>query len=277
MEFMKYLSGKNVNVLLNIGMGCVIIHLFYEINKLKKQVKLLQSLNSPKKLTLDDVKDKENIDLSKSLENEKILSQPILAPTEMPVDNVKIVAPIRVDNEIKTEKIKMEHLEQTELNIPEISELKADESEIPIYSNDNDELMSIEMTDKMSEKETILSEISTTSVEKTTVEEEKADEAIEVKAVEKTTVEEAAVEEAVEETVVEEAVVEEETNVETKELNDDSETKSDINKDELMKMKKNDILKLASEFKLSVVKDNNGKVKKKTKSELVEDILSANN
>lgn len=274
---MKYLSGKNVNVLLNIGMGCVIIHLFYEINKLKKQVKLLQSLNSPKKLTLDDVKDKENIDLSKSLENEKILSQPILAPTEMPVDNVKIVAPIRVDNEIKTEKIKMEHLEQTELNIPEISELKADESEIPIYSNDNDELMSIEMTDKMSEKETILSEISTTSVEKTTVEEEKADEAIEVKAVEKTTVEEAAVEEAVEETVVEEAVVEEETNVETKELNDDSETKSDINKDELMKMKKNDILKLASEFKLSVVKDNNGKVKKKTKSELVEDILSANN
>jgi hypothetical protein len=258
-------------------MGCVIIHLFYEINKLKKQVKLLQSLNSPKKLTLDDVKDKENIDLSKSLENEKILSQPILAPTEMPVDNVKIVAPIRVDNEIKTEKIKMEHLEQTELNIPEISELKADESEIPIYSNDNDELMSIEMTDKMSEKETILSEISTTSVEKTTVEEEKADEAIEVKAVEKTTVEEAAVEEAVEETVVEEAVVEEETNVETKELNDDSETKSDINKDELMKMKKNDILKLASEFKLSVVKDNNGKVKKKTKSELVEDILSANN
>ena len=274
---MKYLSGKNVNVLLNIGMGCVIIHLFYEMNKLKKQVKLLQSLNSPKKLTLDDVKDKENIDLSKSLENEKVLSQPTLAPTEIPVDNVKIVAPIRVDNEIKTEKIKMEQLEQTELNIPEISELKADESEIPIYSNDNDELMSIEMTDKMSEKETILSEISTTSVE-----EEKADEAIEVKAVEKTTVEvkaveETAVEEAVVEEAVEEAVVEAETNVETKELNDDSETKSDINKDELMKMKKNDILKLASEFKLSVVKDNNGKVKKKTKSELVEDILSANN
>lgn len=264
---MKYLSGKNVNVLLNIGMGCVIIHLFYEMNKLKKQVKLLQSLNSPKKLTLDDVKDKENVDLSKSLENKKILSQPTLAPTKMPVENIEIVAPIRVDNEIKTEKIKMEHLEQTELNIPEISELKADESEIPIYSNDNDELMSIEMTDKMSEKETILSEISTTSVEKTTVEE----------AVEKTTVEEEKADEAVEEAAVEEAAVEEETNVETKELNDDSETKSDINKDELMKMKKNDILKLASEFKLSVVKDNNGKVKKKTKSELVEDILSANN
>ena len=267
---MKYLSGKNVNVLLNIGMGCVIIHLFYEMNKLKKQVKLLQSLNSPKKLTLDDVKDKENIDLSKSLENQRVLSQPTLAPTEMPVDNVKIVAPIRVDNEIKTEKIKMEQLEQTELNIPEISELKADESEIPIYSNDNDELMSIEMTDKMSEKETILSEISTTSVE-----EEKADEAIEVKAVEVKVVEKTTIE--AEKTTVEEAVVEEETNVETKELNDDSETKSDINKDELMKMKKNDILKLASEFKLSVVKDNNGKVKKKTKSELVEDILSANN
>ena len=262
---MKYLSGKNVNVLLNIGMGCVIIHLFYEMNKLKKQVKLLQSLNSPKKLTLDDVKDKENIDLSKSLENKKVLSQPTLAPTEIPVDNVNIVAPIRVDNEIKTEKIKMEHLEhleQTELNIPEISELKADESEIPIYSNDNDELMSIEMTDKMSEKETILSEISTTSVE-----------TVEVKAVEKTTVESEKTTVELEKTTI----VEEETNVETKELNDDSETKSDINKDELMKMKKNDILKLASEFKLSVVKDNNGKVKKKTKSELVEDILSANN
>ena len=74
MEFIKYLSGKNVNVLLNIGMGCIIIHLFYEMNKLKKQVKLLQSLNAPKKLTLDDVKDKENVNLTKSLEDQRVLS-----------------------------------------------------------------------------------------------------------------------------------------------------------------------------------------------------------
>ena len=261
MEFIKYLSSKNVNVFLNIGMGCIIIHLFYEMNKLKKQIKLLQSLNSPKKLTLDDVKDKENIDLVKSvksikhLEDERMLSQPTLAPSKIPVDRVgqvnqarPVFKPVKRVDDIKTEEIKVE---KTELDIPEISELKADESEIPIYSNDNDELMSIEMTDKMSEKDTILSEISTTSIE-----DKKMDNVAVAVAV--------AVVEEVEE------VVKEETNV-------DSETKSDINKDELMKMRKNDILKLANEFKLSTVKDNNGKVKKKTKSELVEDILSANN
>lgn len=242
MEFIKYLSGKNVNVLLNIGMGCIIIHLFYEMNKLKKQVKLLQSLNAPKKLTLDDVKDKENVNLTKSLEDQRVLSQPTLAPSVMPVENIE-----NIENIIPVKAVEEIKIEQTELNIPEISELKADESEIPIYSNDNDELMSIEMTDK-SEKETILSEISTTSIE----EKKMAD-------------------------VLVDEEVEEVEEVEKEETNVDSETKSDINKDELMKMRKNDILKLASEFKLSTVKDNNGKIKKKTKSELVEDILSVNN
>lgn len=238
MNFRSLLNYKNM---FTIGLLLFVFHIFYELNKLKKQVKLLQALNSPKKLNLEDVE-------KKPLLVNNLTVQPNIDPKDLPIDYNYNNNPIK---QLNIEPNIVNPIPDQNINIAELSELKENESEIiPIYSNDdNDEAdISINITEKL--ENNIKTDTETIDeVDKV----DKVDEVAEVDNIEND---------------------EKDDNEDSVSSNISSEKNSNLDKTDLNKMKKNDLIELANKNKVSIVKNTGGKIKHKTKNEIIQDLLS---
>lgn len=238
-----------------IGLAFIVLHLFMEITNLKNKLKLLEESNtitnySPQMVAFDNSN-------TQQINNQQIEQTPQNTTIKIPEisevnQNLELELPPQPTNtpQLKQEEqLQEEPTKQLEEKEEENNNDSDVNTEIPIYSNDNedDELLSINVTEKINkmiknspkikenETDTQDSPISPTTTD-----------VIEVKG---------------------EEDKEEEQNLDDSEVND-------IIKEDLEKMKKRDLEVLAEKYNLSTYVNNNGKMKKKTKTQIISDLVS---
>lgn len=245
-----------------IGLSLIIIYLYKELRNIKSKLLELQNKENDQKeiennIICDELVENE---IPKDLTNELVnFDFSLLEHQETSINLPDMNINQTIVEEINEQKIETKPIEN---NIEATTEMT--ETEIPIYSNDNDssELLSLNITDKIE------------TVEKQILDENnEVKESCEDKNEHNNEIDEILSEDKSEKDKKLDEILSEGIKENNNVIDDSESEKTDIKEMDLVKMKKSDLMDLAKKHNLSLVVDNNGKIKKKTKGQIIDDLL----
>lgn len=251
-----------------IGLSLIIIYLYKELRNTKSKLLELQNKENDQKEIENNIICDELVEngIPKDLTNELVnFDFSLLEHQETSINLPDMNINQTIVEEINEQKIETKPIEN---NIEATTEMT--ETEIPIYSNDNDssELLSLNITDKIETVEKqILDENDENNELKDTCE-DKEDKSEHDNELDEILSEDKSEKDKKLDEILSEGV-KENNNV----IDDSESEKTDIKEMDLVKMKKSDLMDLAKKYNLSLVVDNNGKIKKKTKGQIIDDLL----
>jgi len=237
-----------------VGLIFLVLYLYFELNNVKAKLEKFENSKDNLPKNLQDVP-------SQSDSRAPVKLPPISTPSEViNMGNLKETRIILKGDE-NHQSSKEEDDSSSTSDIDSESDHDDLTSDYPIYSNDNDnadEIISINVTENIGEDVQKI-------LEEALMDNDKEKEEEEIK------------EEEIKEEIKEEEIKEEKVN--SKVLLENSEEKQieKLDLEKLDKLKKDDLTSLALKYQISLIKTENGKMKNKTKKELIDEILIQNN